>query len=122
MRPVVGLGAVIILWLGVHYSGSSPEEKNKVYTTASSSLDMDTKEGILRADLGVYFKKVGTITASTDKLYITVAIKVPEMPTLPLPTVPQHCVNQSVKYGRVKRRMVDICGKYRHLIPDSVKT
>ena len=115
MRPAEGLGAVIILWIVIHHSGCRPED-----TTASSSLDMETNEGILRADLGVYFKKVGTITASTDKLYITVAIKVPEIPILPLPAVPQHCVKQSVKYGRVKRRMVDICGKYRHLIHDSV--
>ena len=108
----------------------------------------DVNDGLLMASLGINYKHIGALTASTDKLYITVAVKIPEMTLMDLPSVPKLCQGRHVSFNRNRRSLgnfsarnkrirrasvnppgqdrdnpralVDICGKYKHLFKDTV--
>ena len=78
------------------------------FTTYGSGYELenriDVNDSLLMASLGIHCKHIGALTASTDKLYITVAVKIPEMTLMDLPSVPKLCQGQDVSFTRSKNK------------------
>jgi hypothetical protein len=144
---------VVALLAGIRNSDCRSEpidsEDFTTYGSGYESTDrVDDSNGLLMASLGINYKHIGSLTASTDKLYITIAVKIPEMTLMDLPTIPRLCQGQPVRFSRREqslgelarrnerirrasanpletdtqspRTIVDICGKYKYLFKDTV--
>ena len=73
MCQIINLCLVMVMTCAATRSVDATKDERQ------AAYDSRTQGGILQADLGLFLKELGTVVATTDHMFINVAVEVPNM-------------------------------------------